>query len=94
MRSMSNGGAQACPDCGHTEFFVLGLVGYRQPYDATKQDYSASEIQWDVDYPEYVQCRGCKRQITEYAIEAGIIVVAYKPVERDPAEEVGAAEEP
>ncbi len=83
MESTSNSKSQACPDCGHTEFDVLGLVGYRQPYDATKQDYGASEIQWDVDFPEYVKCRGCKRQITEYAVEAGIIEAAYYVVQRD-----------
>jgi hypothetical protein len=40
-----------CPHCGATNFYILDLVGYRQPYDSKKLDYGAGEVQWDVDYP-------------------------------------------
>jgi hypothetical protein len=31
-----------------------------------------------------VKCAGSKRQITEYAVEQGIIAAAYRAVERNP----------
>ncbi len=78
----------SCPHCGHNEFYIFGLVGYKLEFNGERPDYRQSEIQWDVNVPEYLKCRGCDRQITEYAIEKGIFSEVYKVVARDPTEPV------
>ena len=77
-------GPMECPHCGSTDFEVCGLVFYRQPYDGLSQGYAAGDVHWDCDYPEYVECRGCQEDITEYAMRRGIVNAVYEIVARDP----------
>jgi len=62
-----------CPDCGGLEFEVCGYVFYRQPYIGHTREYGYSDVHWDCDYPEYVECRTCQHNVTAYFIERGIL---------------------
>jgi hypothetical protein len=54
-----------CPNCGSTDFFVDGFIGYRQPYDAKADEYATSEVFWDEDYATAAVCAHCEADATE-----------------------------
>ena len=76
-------GPMQCPHCCSTDFEVCGLVLYRQPCDGLTREYGPSDVHWECDYPEYVECRGCQQDITEYAMRRGIVNAVYEVRERD-----------
>jgi hypothetical protein len=77
-------GSMRCPHCRSTDFEVCGLVFYRQLYDGLRKEYGFSDVHWECDYPEYVECRGCHEDVTEYAMRHGVVEAVYDVVERDP----------
>jgi hypothetical protein len=54
-----------CPECGSTDFYVDGFVGYRQPYDAKAGEYSCSDMIWDDDYATGATCASCEKDVTD-----------------------------
>lgn len=63
----------ACPGCKSTDFDVCGYVFYRQPFYGETREYGTSTMVWEADYPEYVECHGCKRELTAYFKKRGIL---------------------
>jgi DNA-directed RNA polymerase subunit RPC12/RpoP len=80
---MASGGetqAVPCPNCGSHEFIIRGAVDYRQPYDGQRNGYGVSEIFWDLDWPYYVECARCERDVTQLFKKREIITQFYQVV--------------
>ena len=54
-----------CPDCGSTDFYVDGFLGYKQPYSSKIGEYGRTELYWDEDFPTKAECTVCKRDVTQ-----------------------------
>ena len=54
-----------CPECGSSDFYVGGFIGYREPYNAKTGEYGRTELYWDEDFPTQAECTVCKRDVTQ-----------------------------
>ena len=45
-----------CPGCGSDRFDIHGSVPYTQRYYPQADFYDTSEVNWDADHPESVEC--------------------------------------
>lgn len=64
-KKAENNSHPVCPACASTRFYVDGLVGHRQPYDATSGEYGVSKMNWDEDYPMSAVCAECEKDVTD-----------------------------
>ena len=69
-----------CPRCGSYKFQVEGLVGYSQDYDGKIDEWSSSEIIWDLDYPESAKCNECGYDVKRLLKRTGVLAQYYKIV--------------
>lgn len=69
-----------CPQCGSCEFTVRGVVDYRQPYDGKEDEYRVSTVSWDLDWPQYVECATCERDVSTLFKKRRIITQFYRIV--------------
>jgi ribosomal protein S27E len=69
-----------CPSCGSYDFKVNGYVAYVQRYNSRTDDYSGSGINWEADFPHYVQCAGCEQDVTQLFKKAGVLTQFYRHV--------------
>lgn len=69
-----------CPRCGSYKFQVEGFVGYRQDYDSKLDDWSCSDIVWELDYPQTAQCRECGYDARALLSKAGVWKQYYSVV--------------
>lgn len=69
--------------CGSTDFNVVGLYRYLQHYDARTDESSLSEVQYENDYPKYVECARCQKRMDKEFLERDILWAYYRIVERE-----------
>ena len=67
-----------CPGCGSDRFDIHGSVPYTQRYYAQADFYDTSEVNWDADHPESVECAECYRDATQLFKKARIITRFYR----------------
>ena len=69
-----------CPGCGSYDFSVAGCVAYSQPYHSKTDSYAESKVFWDADWPHYVECANCEKDVTQLFKKAGILTQFFRHV--------------
>lgn len=62
-----------CPSCGSSSFYVDGFLSYRQRYDANRDTWRTSVIDWDFDNPVRAYCTQCETDASELLRKRGLI---------------------
>jgi DNA-directed RNA polymerase subunit RPC12/RpoP len=73
-------GPMRCPHCGSDRFDIHGSVPYTQRYYAQADSYDTSDVNWDADRPEFVECAQCYQDATQLFKKARVITRFYRGI--------------